>query len=48
LWKLEPRADVGGASVAAKDHVISSPASITAYAIGIKLVAPMLCTGFGC
>jgi hypothetical protein len=40
LWKLEPRADLGGASVAAKDHIISSPASITGYALGIKLVPP--------
>lgn len=38
LWKLEPRADVGGASVAAKDHIVSSPASVTAHALGIKLV----------
>lgn len=38
LWKLQPRADLGGASVAAKDHIISSPASITGYALGIKLV----------
>ncbi|MCW5632393.1 MAG: hypothetical protein KIT17_03585 [Rubrivivax sp.] len=38
LWKLEPRADLGGASVASKDHVISSPARITGYALGIKLV----------
>jgi hypothetical protein len=40
LWKLEPRADLGGASVASKDHVIASPASITGYALGIKLVPP--------
>lgn len=40
LWKLEPRADIGGASVASKDHIISSPASITAHAIGIRLVIP--------
>lgn len=40
LWKMEPRADFGGASVAAKDHIISSPASVTAFALGIKLVAP--------
>lgn len=40
LWKLEPRADLGGASVASKDHVVSSPAAITGFAIGIKLVPP--------
>jgi hypothetical protein len=40
LWKLEPRADLGGASVASKDHIISSPASVTAHALGIKLVPP--------
>ncbi len=38
LWKLEPRADLGGASVASKDHILSSPARITGYALGIKLV----------
>jgi hypothetical protein len=42
LWRLEPRADLGGASVASKDHVISSPASITGYAIGIKLMIPVM------
>lgn len=40
LWKLEPRADLGGASVSSKDHVFPSPATVTAFAIGIKLVAP--------
>lgn len=40
LWKLEPRADLGGASVASKDHVLVSPATITGFAVGIKLVAP--------
>lgn len=38
LWRVQPRADLGGASVASKDHVVPSPASITAHAIGIKLV----------
>lgn len=40
LWKLEPRPDLGGASVGSKDHALSSPASITGYALGIKLVTP--------
>lgn len=38
IWKLEPRPDLLGASVASKDHARSSPASITGYALGIKLV----------
>lgn len=38
LWRVQPRADLGGASVASKDHVVPSPATITAHAIGIKLV----------
>jgi hypothetical protein len=38
LWKLEPRPDLGGVSVASKDHGVSSPAWITGYALGIKLV----------
>jgi hypothetical protein len=38
LWKLEPRADLGGASVSAKDHIWYSPATVTGYALGIKLV----------
>jgi hypothetical protein len=42
LWRLEPRADLGGASVASKDHILSSPATITGYAIGIKLVVPQV------
>lgn len=37
LWKLEPRPDLGGASVAAKDHVVPWPAQVTAHAIGIRL-----------
>ncbi len=38
LWKLEPRPDLGGATVASKDHAISSPARITGHALGIKFV----------
>lgn len=38
LWRLQPRPDLGGASVASKDHLFSSPARITAFALGIKLV----------
>jgi hypothetical protein len=37
IWKLEPRPDLLGASVAAKDHGYSSPAAITGYALGIRL-----------
>ena len=39
LWDIKPRADLNGAEVASKDQAISSPASITAYAIGMKLVS---------
>jgi hypothetical protein len=39
LWKLEPRPDIGGVTVASKDHAISSHARITGYATGIKLVS---------
>ncbi|MEJ0007834.1 MAG: hypothetical protein WDM77_16075 [Steroidobacteraceae bacterium] len=39
LWDLKPRPDINGAEVASKDSMVSSPASITAYAIGMKLVA---------
>lgn len=38
IWRLEPRPDLGGASVASKDHVVSSPSTITGYAIGVRLV----------
>lgn len=38
LWKLQPRPDLGGASVASKDHWYASPAKITAHAIGLRLV----------
>lgn len=37
LWKLEPRPDLRGASVAAKDHIFYSPARITGHAIGVRL-----------
>lgn len=40
LWKLEPRADLGGASLASKDHILSSPAALIGYALGIQLVPP--------
>lgn len=46
LWRLKPRPDLNGAEAASKDQMFSSPASITAYAIGMKLVAgdiPSLC-----
>jgi hypothetical protein len=46
IWRLKPRPDLNGAEAASKDQMISSPASITAYAIGMKLVAgdiPALC-----
>jgi hypothetical protein len=46
LWRLKPRPDLNGAEAASKDQMFSSPASITAYAIGMKLVAgniPPLC-----
>jgi hypothetical protein len=38
LWKLKPRPDIAGAEAASKDHTIPSPATITVYAIGIRLV----------
>ena len=38
VWKLEPRPDLSGATVTSKDHGLQSPAAITAYALGIKLV----------
>jgi hypothetical protein len=33
-----PRPDIDGAEVASKDHGTASPATITAYALGVKLV----------
>lgn len=38
IWKIEPRPDIGGATVASKDFAVSAPTSITAWALGIKLV----------
>jgi hypothetical protein len=38
IWKLKPRPDIAGAEVAAKDYACSSPATITGYALGIRLV----------
>ena len=38
IWKLKPRPDIAGVEVASKDHAWSSPATITGYALGIKLV----------
>jgi hypothetical protein len=46
LWRLKPRPDINGAEAASKDQMFSSPASITAYAVGMKLVPgdiPALC-----
>jgi hypothetical protein len=39
LWKLQPRPDLAGVDAASKDHFISSPATVTGYAVGLKLVA---------
>src|SRR5213594_160901 len=38
LWRLKPRPDINGTEAASKDQWFSSPATITAYAIGMKLV----------
>jgi hypothetical protein len=38
LSRLEPRADLGGASASSKHGTMVTSASITAYALGIKLV----------
>jgi hypothetical protein len=38
LWRLKPRPDINGMEAASKDHWIPSPAAITGYAIGMKLV----------
>jgi hypothetical protein len=38
LWKLAPRPDIAGVEAASKDHAYYSPATITGYAVGIKLV----------
>ena len=37
IWEMMPRPDIDGAEVASKDHG-TSPATITAYALGVKLV----------
>lgn len=38
LWKLQPRPDVLGVEAASTEHGAPSPAAVTGYAIGIKLV----------
>lgn len=38
LWRLEPSAWGPGFTAASKDHLWSSPASITAYAMGMRIV----------
>jgi len=38
LWKVMPRADIAGVEVSSKDHAWSSPATITGYVLGVKLV----------
>jgi hypothetical protein len=38
VWRLQPRTDINGVDAASKDQWFSSPASITAFAIGMKLV----------
>ncbi len=38
LWDLTPRPDIDGAEAGSKDQSYSSPASISAFAIGMKLV----------
>ena len=38
LWKVKPRPDIAGAEAASKDHGIVAPASVSAWAVGIKLV----------
>jgi vibriolysin len=38
LWKLQPRPDLAGVEVGSKDHSIYSPATVTGYAVGLKLV----------
>jgi len=37
LWKLQPRPDFVGASVASKDHGYASAGQITGYALGVRL-----------
>jgi vibriolysin len=38
LWQLLPRPDLAGVQASSKDHGWSSPASITGYTIGVRLV----------
>ena len=38
IWQMMPRPDIDGAEVGSKDQGTSSPATITAYALGVKLV----------
>jgi hypothetical protein len=38
VWRLKPRSDINGVEAASKDQWFSSPAGITAFAIGMKLV----------
>jgi hypothetical protein len=38
IWQMMPRPDIDGAEVGSKDNGASSPATITAYALGVKLV----------
>jgi hypothetical protein len=38
LWKIVPRADIAGVEASSKDHAYSSPATVTGYVLGAKLV----------
>jgi hypothetical protein len=38
LWQVVPRADIAGVEAGSKDHAYSSPARITGYVLGVKLV----------
>jgi hypothetical protein len=38
LWQVLPRPDLAGVQASSKDHGWSSPASITGYTIGVRLV----------
>jgi hypothetical protein len=52
LFRLKPRPDINGVEAASKDQWIPSPAAITGYAIGMKLVPgglpPLLVRVFTC
>jgi hypothetical protein len=39
VWRMKPRPDINGAEAASKDQWFSSPAAITTYAMGMKLVS---------